>query len=149
MGFQIGDNVVIRRLKRGGRVKAIPKPGHYDVEVGSLVFHCEEADLAAGKAPSKAKEKLVPNPRASGKPKRGSTSPDSIDLHGLTVEEAMRRVEEALNRAILDDKDVLRIVHGLGTGKVREAVHAYLKRHGIASHFKLDDGNPGVTVVYF
>lgn len=149
MGFQVGDNVVIRKLKRAGRIKAIPRPGHYDVEVGSLVFHCAEGDLTAGKEPKKSKEKLVPNPRSSGRASRTPSAPDSIDLHGLTVEEAMKRVEEAINRALLDDKDQLRIMHGLGTGKIRQALHEYLKRHGIASHFKLDSANPGVTIVYF
>jgi DNA mismatch repair protein MutS2 len=151
MPFQVGDNVVIRKLKRAGRVKSVSNTGHYEVEVGTLVFHCAEDDLVAGKVPQKSpsKDKLVPNPRASGKPSRTPQTPDSIDLHGLTVEEAMKRVEEALNRALLDDKDQLRIMHGLGTGRVRDAVHAYLKKHGIASHFKLDDANPGVTIVYF
>lgn len=149
MPFQVGDNVVIRKLKRAGRVKSISKDGQYDVEVGSLVFHCAEADLVAGKAPSKDKERLAPNPRSTGKVNRAPQTPDSVDLHGMRVEEAMERVEKALNRAILDDKDQLRIVHGLGTGKIRQAVHAYLKKTGIASHFKLDDANPGVTIVYF
>ena len=49
MPFKIGDNVVIRKLKRAGKVKSIPKEGHYDIEVGSLVFHCTEADLVLGK----------------------------------------------------------------------------------------------------
>lgn len=148
MPFRVGDPVVIRRLKRAGRVKAIPKEGHYDVEVGQLVFHCNEADLALGKEPATKIGKLKPTPRATGKPDRGPSSPDSIDLHGFTVEEAMKRVEEALNRALLDDKDQLRIVHGLGTGKIRKAVHAYLKEHRIG-HFKIDEANPGVTIVYF
>jgi len=149
MAFQPGDNVILKRLKRAGRVKSVPKPGHYEVEVGNLVFHCEETDLGAGKEPKKSREKGFPNPRASGKATRTPAAPDSIDLHGLTVEEAMKRVEEAINRALLDDKDQLRIMHGHGTGKIRQAVHDYLKRHGIASHFKLDSANPGVTIVYF
>lgn len=148
MAFRIGDNVVIRKLKRAGKVTAIPKPGHYDVAVGTLVFHCAEGDLTVGKASSR-KDEGAPNPRSTGKKSRENSGPDSVDLHGLTVEEAMKIVEDALSRAIMDDKDEFRIVHGLGTGRVREAVHAYLRKFKIASHFKLDGANPGVTIVYF
>lgn len=83
------------------------------------------------------------------KASKAKSTPDKIDLHGLTVEEALERVEEAVNQAILFEMGQLQIVHGIGTGRVKKAVHAYLSESPVVEQFKVDTLNPGVTWVYF
>ena len=50
----------------------------------------------------------------------------SIDLHGMTVEEALRAVEVRLDRAIRAGLDRLEIIHGISGGRLRAAVRGYL-----------------------
>ncbi len=71
-----------------------------------------------------------------------------LDLHGMTVEEALDKVEYTLDRALLNQKTLLEIVHGLGTGKLKNAIHKYLENSDCIESFKLDESNPGRTLVY-
>ncbi|MBL7661801.1 Smr/MutS family protein [bacterium] len=72
-----------------------------------------------------------------------------IDLHGMTVRDAVDSFEETLNRAILDeDVAQIEVIHGIGTGKVREGIHQYLRKSRVISSFRLLDHNAGTTLVY-
>ncbi len=77
-----------------------------------------------------------------------SSDNSALDLHGCTVVEAKEKVLDALNEALLKDVDQLRIIHGLGSGKVKDAVHALLGANRHVKNFRLEMANPGVTVVY-
>ena len=72
-----------------------------------------------------------------------------IDLHGLTVEEALVRVEDALNDALLADRGELRLIHGRSGGRIRAAVHRRLKEIPTVKAFAIDPRNDGVTIVRF
>jgi DNA mismatch repair protein MutS2 len=67
----------------------------------------------------------------------------------MRVEEALALVEKRLNEALLSEIDSLEIIHGVGTGRLKVAVHQYLGGLGVVKHYKLDEGNPGTTWVYF
>jgi DNA mismatch repair protein MutS2 len=71
-----------------------------------------------------------------------------IDFHGWTVNESLARLEEVLDRAILDDVRQINIIHGLGTGKIKNAVHLYLKNSKYISKFELNPLNHGITIAY-
>jgi DNA mismatch repair protein MutS2 len=68
-------------------------------------------------------------------------TPAEINLIGLTVDEAMPRVEKLLDDAILSDRTEVRIVHGHGAGRLRAAVRALLKQHTQVASFR--PGGPG------
>jgi len=72
----------------------------------------------------------------------------TLDLHGLTVEEAMRLVDDRLNEALLAGVARLDIVHGKGHGLIRSALHRHLRQIPAVHHFELDARNPGVTHLY-
>jgi DNA mismatch repair protein MutS2 len=76
------------------------------------------------------------------------SSSRSIDLHGLKVEEAKWALIDAIDRCLLDDVDELRVIHGFGSGKVKEAVHKLLKEMRQVKEFRPQLGNAGVTIVY-
>ena len=78
-----------------------------------------------------------------------SLSIDRIDLHGLTVDDALARVVEAIDLALRRDTDRLEIVHGKGSGRIRRALHRCLASMPVVAAFRLDQGNAGVTWVYF
>ena len=73
-----------------------------------------------------------------------------VDLRGMTTDEAELVLSQFIDRAIVGNLTQVTVIHGKGTGAVRKAVHAYLKRcKGVAS-FRLGrygEGESGVTVV--
>jgi DNA mismatch repair protein MutS2 len=71
----------------------------------------------------------------------------SLDLHGLTVDEALARVDAALNEALLGGALEMRVIHGRSGGRIRAALQVHLRRIGTVRHFRLDPRNPGVTVI--
>ncbi len=75
---------------------------------------------------------------------------NEIDLRGLTVDEALAELEAYLDKAHLSAWQEVRIVHGKGTGALRQAVHQYLTRNRLVKDFRLGrwgEGDTGVTVV--
>jgi DNA mismatch repair protein MutS2 len=71
-----------------------------------------------------------------------------VDLHGLTIAEALLRAEHALNDALLADLADLRLIHGRSGGKIRAALHKRLREIPSVRAFALDPRNAGVTVVH-
>lgn len=72
----------------------------------------------------------------------------AIDLHGVTVREAVEQLEKTLDRALLANANQIEIMHGLGTGKVKDAVHKYLSSSRHVKNFRVSINNPGVTIAY-
>lgn len=73
-----------------------------------------------------------------------------LDLHGYRVEEAVTELDRYLDRALLANYSEVRIIHGLGEGKLYRAVHDYLRKNPSIKHYRfgLDvEGGGGVTVV--
>lgn len=77
----------------------------------------------------------------------GSTRVREIDLHGLIVEEALARVDAALDACMRDDVAELRVIHGRSGGRLRAALHRRLREIGSVRAFALHPTNDGVTVV--
>ncbi len=73
-----------------------------------------------------------------------------LDLHGLTVEDALYRLDLFLNRAFTRGSTQVRIVHGRGPGALRDAVRRALSKHPLVATFRngaYGEGDFGVTVV--
>jgi len=86
-----------------------------------------------------------------GKEKISAAPPPSeIHLRRLTVDEALFRLDSYLDRAFMAGLWQVRIVHGKGTGTLRQAVHAALARHPLVKSYRLGEygeGEAGVTIV--
>ncbi len=73
-----------------------------------------------------------------------------LHLRHLTVDEALFRLDQYLNDAFMAGLPSVRIVHGKGTGTLRQAVHEVLAKHPLVKSFRPGDygeGDYGVTVV--
>jgi DNA mismatch repair protein MutS2 len=82
------------------------------------------------------------------KPREGSRS--EVNVIGCTVDEAISRVEKFLDESTVNDQNVIRIIHGHGTGQLRRGLAAFLKEHPLVAKFDLaptNQGGGGVTVV--
>ena len=75
-----------------------------------------------------------------------------INLIGRTVDEALAQLDKYLDDAYLSHLSTVRIVHGKGTGALRNAVHSHLKRIKYIKSYRLGEygeGDAGVTIVTF
>ncbi|OGO05261.1 MAG: hypothetical protein A2Y60_04855 [Chloroflexi bacterium RBG_13_54_9] len=73
-----------------------------------------------------------------------------LDLHRLTIDEALPKVDQFLYDAYVSRVYSVRIVHGKGTGVLRSAVRGYLPQHHLVKSFRLagrEEGGVGVTIV--
>jgi len=81
-------------------------------------------------------------------PRGGSRS--EVNVIGCTVDEAIARVEKFLDESTMSDQQVIRIIHGHGTGQLRRGLAEFLKEHPLVAKFDLaptNQGGGGVTVV--
>ena len=160
MPFQPGDLVVHIALNRRGRVLEV-RGDRYRVSIGGLLTNATESELRVVEGTGRKRGKRKDEPRDSEAPddasghfaeserRRGehARAPRRIDLHGLTREAARDAVLSAVNDAALAGDDVLEIVHGVGTGRVREVVWEELQRLSVVRHIRPHPTNRGVTVV--
>jgi DNA mismatch repair protein MutS2 len=73
-----------------------------------------------------------------------------LDLHALTVEEALPALDRYLNAAFMAGYSEVRIVHGKGSGILRQAVNRELRRHPLVKSFRIGghrEGQTGCTIV--
>ena len=70
-----------------------------------------------------------------------------IDLHGYDTESARVKTNDFINEAIMMNYKKVVIIHGIGTGAVKKAVHETLSKNKQVEDYKLDSFNTGCTVV--
>ncbi|MBE5870950.1 MAG: endonuclease MutS2 [Lachnospiraceae bacterium] len=83
---------------------------------------------------------------------KSATVSTEINLLGLTVDEALAKLDKYLDDAYISHLPQVRIVHGKGTGALRNAVHSHLKRQKYIKSFRLGEfgeGDAGVTIAEF
>jgi DNA mismatch repair protein MutS2 len=118
---------------------------HAEIDMNGKRLRAALRDLRViGGAPSTAKVKV----NIDLQPRAGSLT--EINVIGCTVDEALTRLEKFLDESTVTDQQVLRIIHGHGTGQLRRAVGEFLKEHPLVARFgtaKMDQGGGGVTVV--
>ncbi len=87
---------------------------------------------------------------SSPSPEQSQSRADpEVDLHGLTVPEALDRAERAINAALLSDARVLRLIHGRSGGRIKSALQVRLQAIAAVRGFRVDPRNQGVTIVEF
>ncbi len=156
MPFALGSAVAVVSLRKHGRVTEVLPGGRYRVAVGGVTVVCPEEQLETvshskkqqrreREAPARLARTTAP-PQAAGAPASQSRS---IDLHGMTVPEALAALPEFLDRAIRAGVTRVDIIHGISGGRLRAAVRTYLAAMPAVMCAAPDDRNPGVTVVYF
>ena len=155
MSFPVGSAVAIVSLRQHGQVLAVLPGGRYRVGVGSLTVVCTEGQLEtvsrSKKQQRREREAPAPLPVTTAPPPvtDGAGRFESIDLHGMTVPEALAALPAFLDGAIRAGLARVEIIHGISGGRLRAAVRGYLAGMPAVSCAVPDDRNPGVTIVYF
>lgn len=144
---QEGMEVVIARTGRRGRVLRRDKGPRWIVETETLRLSMLPGELRPAPV-TPEQESGVTVSYAS----MGSTDTPALELYliGLRVEEAMQKVEKQIDNALVHGLRVFSIVHGKGEGKLRTAVHAYLRSLPLVEDFRFslpEEGGFGKTIV--
>ncbi len=145
----IGLNVYVIPLGKNGIVKTLPNSSlDVEVEIGNLKTNINISQLVKISKPE-VKEKIVTSKKTTNSFKSKTISQE-INVIGLTIDEALPIVDKYLDDAKLAKLETVRIVHGKGTGKLRNGIHAFLKKHPHVKSFRMGsfgEGEMGVTVV--
>lgn len=146
---QIGMKVHVKTLNQDGVVLSNPnKSNEVQVQIGSMKTNIKVSNLEVLKKDS-TKTKTSYSKVSSNKLK-AKTASTEINVIGQTVDEAIFVIDKFLDDAALSHIHVVRIVHGKGTGKLREGIHQFLRKHPHVNSFRMGtfgEGEMGVTVV--
>lgn len=144
--LQPGDEVKVISYGQKGTLLEKGSDGEWLVQIGILKMRLHESDLEYVK-PEKPKETVtVANVR--GRSAEGVRM--ELDLRGERYEDAIRRTEKYIDDALLANYPRVSIIHGKGTGALREGIQKYLRRHSRVKSFRFGEageGGSGVTVV--
>lgn len=148
---KVGDEIlVISYGQRGTLVKQL-KDGRWEAQVGLIKMTLKEKEFNLIKA---EKEATQPKKRQVNVVKRSNTSGPRarLDLRGKRYEEAMQELDGFIDQALLNNMAQVDIIHGIGTGVIREGVTKYLRRNKHVKSFEYapqNAGGSGATIVTF
>ena len=152
--FKLGTSVRVLSMNLTGTVHTLPDSrGNVEVQMGILRSKVPITDLDIIEETASYTSKQTRR-TSSGKMKMGKSltvSPE-INLIGRTSDEAVALLDKYLDDAYLAHLSPVRVVHGKGTGALRNAVHQYLKRQKHVKSYRLGafgEGDAGVTIVEF
>ena len=149
--IRVGDTVELLNLGIKASVLAINKNGTYQLQAGimKLTAKADEIYLLENDNPYKAKGG---HPAHSGKEMKMAPMSSEIDLRGMDTVEAICVLDRYMDEAMRAKLSTVRIIHGKGTGALRQAVHQSLKRNKFVKSFRLGvygEGEDGVTIAEF
>jgi DNA mismatch repair protein MutS2 len=145
-----GDRALLRGTRSEGVVASIEGEAAW-LEAGGKRMRVPLGDLERASGPARS----TPSPRPSPGG-RGGTPPDvaastpEVNVIGKRLDEATDEVEKALDSALAGGADHLRVVHGHGTGRLRDGLRDHLRKHPSVARLRAADpreGGNGVTVV--
>ena len=140
-----GDSVVLKGLDKVGRVLSVSEDeGEAEVSLGKVRLRIDTGRLKIVDAPEPEETPVVGISLGPALPSA------DLDIRGFRADEALAALEQFLDRAMRDGLGSVRIIHGKGTGALRQAVREHLERHPLARSFESEEpnrGGSGVTAV--
>ena len=147
---KVGDDIIVLSYGQRGTLTNQLKDGRWEAQVGLIKMTLEEKEFdlvqAQQEAPVKKKQVNVVK-RAVGKAPQAR-----LDLRGKRYEEAMEALDAFIDQALLNNMAQVDIIHGIGTGVIREGVTKYLQRNKQVKSFGYapqNAGGSGATIVTF
>ncbi|MBR0351952.1 MAG: endonuclease MutS2 [Oscillospiraceae bacterium] len=142
-----GDTVLIKSMKKKAEVLSVSKDGTLQLRAGIININASQDDVLLLEEEMPQKK---PSAVSTGNTLRSETLSASIDLRGMESAEAVYVAEQYLDNAVLAKLEKVTIIHGKGTGALRTAIHAMLKKNKLVKSFRLGvfgEGETGVTIV--
>jgi DNA mismatch repair protein MutS2 len=137
--LRIGSRVRVRSLGVVGEVLSLPEGVEAELAVGGKRLRVPRSELGLlGDAP---RLRTQPNLSAPVRVQQGGSA--EINIVGLTVDEALPRVDKFLDDSAIAERHEVRVIHGFGQGKLRKAVAGLLDGHPHVATFRLGEGREG------
>jgi DNA mismatch repair protein MutS2 len=157
---QVGDRIRIPKIGQKAEVlTAVDEHGNLNVKFGIMKMNValtdiesltgEKATIPEKKSAAKVREQIKSTVTPAVPVVAIRTSTNTIDVRGQRVANAETEIEQAIGKAY--QSGILWVIHGKGTGKLREGVHEFLKTHPQVDRIELageKDGGSGVTIAY-
>ena len=150
--IKVGSTVQVLSLNLTGTVVTLPNAkGELYVQIGALRTQVDLKDIIFAEPEQEPEKKTRTEAGKIKMSKSMSISPE-CNLIGMRVDEALPVLEKYLDDAYLAHLPQVTIIHGRGTGALRDAVHQYLKRLRYVKSYRIGsfgEGDHGVTIVEF
>ncbi len=144
-----GDTVWVPQLGATGQVVSL-SGGRAEVQAGAMRFKTRVEDLELRHKPAPDRTTRQVKVRMSRKPRTRVSM--ELDIRGTRVDPGVAQVDQYLQDAYLSSMPWVRVIHGKGTGQLRDAVRALMRRHPHVTHSRpgnAEEGGDGVTVALF
>ena len=146
--IKLGMEVYVPKLGQKGQILSKPdNRGEVQVQLGIMKINLHLSALEKTQENTQQKQKT--NVEKLSFNKLQHISPE-LDLRGMLAEEALARLDKYLDDVNISGLNQVNIIHGKGTGALRQAVHQYLKIHPLVDEFHLanfNEGGDGATVI--
>lgn len=156
--LKLGDSVKVVSMGLKGTVSALPdKSGKLWVQCGIIksqvkiedIILIDEVDITG---PGFSAKSRASNSSGKIRMSKSQSVSTEINLIGMTVDEALSELDKYLDDAYIAHLPSVRIVHGKGTGALRNAVQAHLRKTKYVANYRLGEygeGDAGVTIAEF
>lgn len=146
--LKAGDEVLSNTYGQRGVLIAPVGKNQWQVQMGILKMTLPTSDLTSVAPIEEPKQRIITGVRSA----EASHVATQLDLRGKRYEEALAEVDQYLDAALLAGYPQVTIVHGKGTGALRQGITEYLKNHRSVKKFEFapaNQGGNGATIVYF
>lgn len=149
---KVGDEIMLKELHQKVKVITLPdKHKRLTVDLGSMTMKVKQDELAVLDENYKEPKKIkIPGTSFNHFELKKYSLPQTLDLRGYRVEEALDEVEKYLDMASLANLSPVYIIHGHGTGALKQAVRDFLKDSPYVAKFRSggeSEGGDGVSVI--
>lgn len=151
--IKVGTTVHVLSLDLIGTVATLPNAkGEFYVQMGVMRTLVNVRDVEYAKAEPREEEKKGKSGAGQIRLSKSASISPECNLIGMRVDEAVAVLEKYLDDAYLSHLPKVTIIHGRGTGALRDAVHQFLKRQKYVKNYRVGafgEGDHGVTIVEF
>ena len=153
----VGMEVMCKNFNAKGTVLSLPnRSNEVRVQIGSLTTNVKLSDLlllnTSKKSNTKQSGNTHKNSNITFSNNKAQNVASEINVIGLTVDQALPIVDKYLDDCYMANLENARIVHGKGTGRLRDGIHSFLKKNSHVKSYRIGtygEGEMGVTVVSF
>lgn len=140
---RVGDDIIVAAYGQHGTLISQLKDNKWEAQIGLIKMTLKEDEFSLVKVqeetqkPKKRQVNVIKKTKSSGGPQA------RLDLRGKRYEEAMQELDEFIDQALLNNMAQVDIIHGIGTGVIREGVTNYLRRNKHVKSFAYAPQNAG------